>query len=670
MRRFFKIVGIFTLFAAALAYFGFRLVFFDPFEGTFTHLDSIVPRDIDFVARRANLHSDFTVFPHPDFYESLQLRREWRDFQSTELYHQLTADLDLEGRIATLEKALRDAEPFRPMDDLLGREVMVVGRFLGGDQVAVALLARGSFRAKAAIEALSIGSLRGLAGDQISSYSEQDGVATLGLAGMDPIHLFRRKDLLVVGNNAALVGEMRKIADEGGINLFDSPHYREIMAQTSASGRALDFALDVPDAAKQWGWQDFLAGQPEDSLAGTLLRFLPPKSLGLLAGRLFLGDRVELTARTVVNDFSALRGQSAGLFSGNSGSLLEAYEFCGRVFPSNVFACGYLRVNISAYLQYLESTLSTDDRELLAEFVRLVRQRNPRIGASTAAELMNLVASYLANEVAIAFEPQAPYTIPGAENVSVPNKRWGPRIALAAPVADKGALSQLVTTLQDTVNSGRERVGTVWRWSFPGGVYPFQEVEFFDQEVPPIAMGFVDLDGREFFVLTVTGQFMQEIVQMRLAHEAGRDQGLGNEVEFKQARAGVQGFGQGFLFCRSSGLRKVLSDYALVVAEEETRPNWEQLRPQVLQEIIQEKYPQYARGGLPEEIRRQLDPVIDSRMEQKELEWRQSTLPAATRTRQANLAVCELFRWAGLTYTVSDRDIGLRLMFTSPASFP
>ena len=664
MRRFFKIVGILTLFATALAYFGFRVLFFDPFEGEFGQVDMIVPRDADFVVRRTELDRDFNPFPMPDFFLGLRLKREWREFANTHLYQGWDQQTQLAQKFDEFKQNLDQMHPLRPMEDLLAREVAVVGRYRTDGSPALAVVTRASFRVKAAVEALGIGALRNFAKDAVTDYQEAEGVKTVTAQSGDQFHLFRRKDLLVVGTDVDLVREMKTLADDAGINITDAPHYRAQMSEATTVGRPLDFGVQVNRAAAQLGWSDLHSRTDPPSV---LSQLLPWEHFGLAAGRLALGNEVELNAR-VAADLATLNSSSGGLFAGASAQMQDLYDFCGNVFPQNVFACAYLRLDIRQFLLRLEGFLDGDSRDLLGEFLRHARRRKGGAG-TTAAELLSEASNYIANEVAIALEPQSPYQIPDEDDIRFPNKEWGPRVALAFAVSDRAGLESVIEEIIDTIKADRQKIGSIFVWSYDER-HSFREIEFNDPAYPSIALGFLELEGREFLVITTTGQFLDEVFQVRLNRDSGVESGLSTQVPFQQAAEMVDGYGQGFVFCSAAGMRQVLDDLAEVDAENATRPDWVKVRQEVLQEIIRRDYPQYSRGSIPDSVRRSLDLVIDEEMDRRELEWTSEILPEAVEERRRDLSVCELFRWAAMSYRVGDRDVGFRLRLASSLSFP
>jgi hypothetical protein len=666
MKRFLKIVGILTLFAIGLAYFVFRLLFFDPFEGDYGSLDPLVPRNADFMVRRAEMSKDFNPFPMPDFFLALRLKREWKEFERTQLYQEWADRLQIGAGFEEVQAQVEQAKPLDPLLDLLGREVMAVGRYEADGSLGMALLARGSFRVKAAVSALSIGPLRGLFGEMVSQYQEDQGVETVTLSSGETFHLFRDRDLVVGGNSLELVRDIRRRAEGEGASITDAAQYRSILSEANDVGRPVDFACHLDQLGQRFLWGS--QGDNTGVALGIVGELLPLESFGTTAGRLCLGNELELRLRSAV-DYDALTSKGAGLFNGSSASLKEMYRFCGRVFPTGSLACGYYRLNLKPFLMRLESLFGQEERSLLNDFLREVRRNDTRFPASTVAELMAYFSSMVADEIAWALEPQAPYTQPDSDEVKFPDKAWGPRVAFAFPVADRAGIESLCKTLIDSIRGGRERLGRVFSWTFRDG-NKFQEVEFLDPTIPPIALGIIDLEGRDFFVLTTTGQFLQQIYEVRLNLDVGAEVGVGTNRNFKRVDRMLDGFGQGFAFADSNGVRQVMEDLAEVMAEDESRPDWITVREQVTRQLLADHFPQQSRGPIPDDIRRRLELLVDQEMDRNQLEWVQNTLPAAIEERRKNLAIWDLFRWAAATLTVHERDVELRLRVASPAVFP
>src|SRR5262245_57047788 len=207
------------------------------------------------MVRRQGLAADFEPFPLPRFFQSLKVKGEWEALTRTRIYRDVVPKLGIERTFADLERALAQTGPIDPMRDVAGREVMVLGRWKPDGTLALAGIARGSFRAKLFAEGVKLGAARKLAGDLIKDYSEQGGVKsfTVQQPGQPPqrVHLARSDDAIIVGNDGDLVRSIVAL-DEGGAGGLDkSPEFRAAILAPSPVGRPIDFVFDVAEASKR-----------------------------------------------------------------------------------------------------------------------------------------------------------------------------------------------------------------------------------------------------------------------------------------------------------------------------------------------------------------------------------------------------------------------------------
>ncbi len=671
MKRFLKIVGIFALFATALSYFAFRLTFFDPFEGAYASLDRLVPRDVDFMVRRKSLRDDFYRFPYPEFFESLRLQSEWKDFAKTPLFQEKEQALDVGGQMRELETQLEQLRPLDALTDFLGEEVMVAGRTTEGGELHVAALMRVSFRVKAIVEGMRFGFLRDLAGDQIQSFEENDGLRSLTVATGETFHLFRLQDVVVAGNDRALVEEMLALGKErGGVGLVDSPQYTSVARETSETGRSLDFAVQLGEFSQRGGFGEFRAEEYDPPLWKWTARTIRLEEFGMAVGRLFLGDEMELSLR-VSADLISLKPRSAGLYSGSSGNLEDLYQFCGRVFPEKVFSCGYFRLEVGPFFLRLAECLDKDSRELLDDFLARNQRSGSQFPIASAADFVRQLGDCFANEIAVAFEPQAPYHIPGTAEgeMKFPQDSWGPRFAAMMPLSNTSSAQFLIDSVVNRLKSPRESIAKVYTWGYEGTDYTFQEVEFADAEFPSVSYGFFEIEGRPFLVVTTTGEFLNEIVSVLIQAERGYEGGLSTQKRYQQAAGTVKGFGQGFLYLASEGTKKSLEDLTEWFASVETKPDWAEVRERVIRELRDKAYPAERGQEMTRERRREFEAATDDEMDRRELVWRSEELPRAVEARQQNLDALDLFRWLTLTMKVNDRDLEIRGRLGSVARF-
>ncbi len=671
MKRFLKIVAILALFVLVVAYVAFRAVFFDPFGGPRASLDPLVPKDVHFMVRRAELARDFSAFPMPRAFANLRLKDEWKSVVATRWYRDHVPSAAIEEAFAALGELPAQIAPLDLMLDFAGREVLVCGRWKEDGALAWAAIARGSFRAKLFAEAVRLSFVRKTQGDLISAYEEQDDVSSLTVAGTR-WHLARVDDALIAGNDFELVREMRQLDGGEGLSLDDSPQYRTAVLSPSPLGRPVDYMVDVKSLCQRLGIAALAATANDPLFVRYVSELLDPACFGAAMGRLALGHQIEWSSAATI-DRSSLVPRAGGLLDGASGDLAGSWSFCGKVFPAKVAVAGHLRLDVRQMLRRLEGLMEPDLRKLLnEEFIPNLRFKAGQFQPKSTVELLDAFAAVVGDEIAFAFEPDEAYSPPGVDagTVIYPNPKNGPRIALVFPAADRGAAQQFVDAVVDALRGRPREIPNVWTWSYPGfDEIKFHELKTIDDDLPPFGIGLLELQKRPCVVFTTTGAMLNEICVQKMNVESGRNVGLQTELQFRQAQEAVTGFGQGFCFVSSERLRKVIEDLCIVFAEEQTRPDWTTIRRGVERDVVRDQHPELKGKALDEAARRKIEPAVDAIIEAKEREWREQTLPARAEELRKDLAGLAIFRWLTLALAVDERELDLRLRIAAPIDF-
>lgn len=671
MKRFLKIVAILALFVLVVAYVAFRAVFFDPFAGPRASLDPLVPKDIHFMLRRAELARDFTAFPMPRAFANLRLKDEWKSVVATRWYGDHVPAAAIEAAFDELGQLPAQIAPLDLMKDFAGREVLLCGRWNEDGALAWAAIARGSFRAKLFAEAVRLSFVRNLQGDLIGAYEEQDGVSSLTVAGTR-WHLARSEDALIAGNDFELVREMRQLDEGEGLSLDDSPQYRSAVLAPSPLGRPVDYMVDVKTACQRLGFSALATTSADALFVRYVGELLDPAHFGVAMGRLALGHQVEFSTAATI-DRTALVPRAGGLLDGASGDLAQSWSFCGKVFPAKVAVAGHARLDVRQMLRRLEGLMEPDLRKLLnEEFIPNLRFKAGQFQPKTTVELLDSFASVVGDEIAFAFEPDEAYSPPGVDvgTVIYPNPKNGPRIALIFPAADREAAQRFVDAVVEALRGRPREIPNVWTWSYPGfDDIKFHELKTIDDDLPPFGIGLLELQKRPCIVFTTTGAMLNEISVQKMNVESGRNVGLQTELQYRQAQDAATGFGQGFVFVSSERLRKVIDDLCIVFAEEQTRPDWTTIRRGVERDVVREKHPELQGKTLDEAARRKIEPEVDARIEAKEREWKEETLPARAELLRKDLGGLAIFRWLTLAMTIEERELGLRVRLAAPIDF-
>lgn len=670
MKRFLKIVAILALFAVGIGYVAFRAVFFDPFAGARATLDPLVPKDVDFLVRRKGLAQDFTAFPLPRFFSALRLRDEWKDLVQTRMYREDLPVAAIEQAFAELAAVPEQIRPLDLMADLAGREVLFCGRMKADGALAWAVVARGSFRAKLFAEALTIGMVRAKAG-MIEEWSEKDDVQSFTAEGQR-WHLARADDALLAGNDFDLIREMRQLADKDALSLDDSPQYRAAVLSPSPVGRPIDFVVDVGKSMRTRGIGLAPAGADESPLRKLARDLLVPEHFGPAMGRVALGNQLEL-AFTANLDRPALAPLLSGVLDGPTGDLAKAWEFCGKVFPAKVALALHLKVDMRKLFRRAESLLDPDVRRILNEdFFPNLKFKTGQVQAKSMAELLDGLAGVVGDELIFGFEPDEAYSQPGAAEgeVQYPDPRHGPRLAFILPAGDRDMAAQFVTSLIDALRARVREVPRVFTWSYAQmDEIKFNELQFADPSLPPVAIGVMDLQKKPCIVITTTGAFLDEICVQKMTSESGHNTGLQSELSYRQAKDAASGFGQGFAYAASDRLRKVMEDLCVVFAEDDTRPDWTKIRREVESRVIATKHPELRGKKLDAKQQEMIDALVDVDMTAREREWQEVEVPARVEAMRRDLRGLSVVRWAAALLAIDERELSVRLRVAAPVSF-
>jgi len=671
MKRFLKIVAILALFALAIAYVAFRVVFFDPFGSPRASLDPLLPKDVDFMARRKELARDFSDFPLPRVFAALRLKDEWKEFARTTWYRENVPAKAIEQAFDEVAALPAQVPELDLMTDVLGREALVCGRLRADGSVAWAAVARGSFKAKAAVEAMRLKMARDAMGGAVAEWSESENVQSFAAQGTR-LHVARADDAIIAGNDYDLVRDMRKLADGDALSLDDSPQYRESVLSPSPTGRPIDFVVDVADVCKRLGW-GFPEAKPGDTAGLAFARdLLAPSHFGATMGRLALGNHLELSLSATI-DRVAMASAAAGLIDGASGDLAKAWAFCGKVFPAKVALVCDVRLDVRKFLRRLESLIDPDWRRIANEdfFPNLKFKAGP-YQPKSVTELLEAFASVVGDEIVFALEPNDAYQQPGADAgvICYPDPRHGPRLAFILPCGDKDSATQFVTALVEALRARVREVPHVYSWTYPNlDDIKFSEIEFVDPSFPNLAIGVLELQKRPCIVVTTTGAMLDEICIQKLRAESGHDVGLQTELAWRQAQESAKGIGQGFAYVSSDRLRKVIEDLCPVFAEDATRPDWVKIRRDVERKVVATKFPELMGKTLDAAGHAKLDPVVDAEIEKLEKEWLEQALPAKTEELRGELRGLSVFRWSTLLMAVDDRELRLKLRLAAPVDF-
>ncbi|MCA9001493.1 MAG: hypothetical protein KDB61_06190, partial [Planctomycetes bacterium] len=283
-KRILKIVGISLLAILFLGYFAFSTFLFKPFESAWPHsLAGLIPRQVDFFLSKENLEDDFKGFPRLAAMDSISRLNAWDTWINSPQYKELDAKNDLDGLLANIETQVSQLPMgLEPLDIFGGQEIAVSGYFNGKgvENSRWTLSGRVGWAGKMAVAALRYPSMLQKATGQAYSVQSDDGVYSVtGGTLKAPIYVTRVQDVVILGNDRALVAKGPELRDLGGTDslAISAPYNDQIKKVESRVGaKGVEVKLDVGKAFAAFGvdgpWPDTRSPMFSQAFMGRLIQ--------------------------------------------------------------------------------------------------------------------------------------------------------------------------------------------------------------------------------------------------------------------------------------------------------------------------------------------------------------------------------------------------------------
>jgi hypothetical protein len=663
----------------ALLYFAFTKVLFDPFEGDQPAYQLLVPRDVDLFVRREALASDVVDdegLPVPRIYERLRNTAKWREFQEGTYFTQLTWPDELERLVDEVQPQLREL-PLDPVADVLGQEVVLIGRDLQGSG-QWALMARLSARAKLAVEIFGFdatlesavpGATRELLRDgehaEVSyfrvSLPGPGGLALPGVAGAADGEVYfyaRETDLLVVSDDESLIRDVLRFvkgASDSERSVGLSRTYDGHLPRTSAdpsAGFSAEFAVAAGTLLKSWGLTPDTTSRSEDALANILLGLIDTELLEDVVGRLDLGQgSVSLRMHGEI-DF--------GRASTDQGGLLGQRDFIVRdrlgetlgLMPTDLSALVTMNVALGRFLTTVSSGFSPDVLRLVNSTLRDVASLTAGRQVDTVPEMIAELSRALGDEITIAMRPLDHEIPEGSQPL--------PATVLLLPIDD------LETWL--AVEDSFLRAHALFGVSNDGGMLKLDEgvgerrwLSFVNQPFEEIA--YIVLDG-EMLALSTDNDLLREVVQIYTGARmslAGQEKVANLLDAFDQG--GLQApRGNAAAWVSADSLQVVLEPYAAYAADLATIIDFGVERQSERRKIIQRAYPQFkGADSLPPDVEDAVNEELDRILDEMEATRRRETIPALAQKWAQEWAWLPLLEQGVLGLRLGDRSMNFEL---------
>lgn len=707
--RLLKWLVIGLVIAVPLAYFAFTVAFFDPREESEGPFQELVPREVDLFVRRRRLDSDFATFPVPRLVDRLLRNREFQDLAESAWWQGLEWPDELEALADELARVSADA-PLDPLADLLGREVVLVGRHgseADDGQGDYALMARISDKAKFAIEALDIGFLRSRslpdAELETRRSDELPGVEyrRLALPGEDPVFYSRRNDLLVASFDEALLidvlggvyGDRERSLGKSRLYEGGLPAQQRDPSELMSAEVVLD-ARDLLARVLEGGTPGDLgddaggAEEPhEDAVINLLGALFDPAILQQVAARVEVdGGDVSVAMHAELK--ATLGAEPHGLRDTSSFNVAERMEFVTSLLPTDVSAGITLNGETRPILRALANSFSDDVRALINDLIKGLARDSPGWRIDSIDGLIGFLDRALGSEVTLAIRP-IDHTVPrGSQPL--------PAMVLMVPVRDERLWEELTQAViygfrslgidPDNMYRQDEGVGDrIWLGLAKG--LAVEEVAFISMDVKSENRAARDVVGnRRLLVLGTDDDFVREIVAVNFGGRPPlrdtpqaqawigtrkRDGSVDRPGLFAGRRANMLAWGD------MTDVKGMILEYADYIADEATYVDLGEYRRQEREALLRSRYPEYAtsRGGteeveIPDEISFEIESRLDQLVAARERQWLDEEIPAFADEWSRKWAWLDLMRHVSLSLNYRATEANLRLDVETLLSTP
>lgn len=608
---------------------------FNPMEGSVRDVRDLVPRGVNFFARKQLLAEDFVDFPEPWF---------WEELTQTIGFDEL--DQGATGRAlrqAGIEQAVRQARDAVDqvrrdsggwvdlLADVVGTEVLVAGYMQDYAQAPPRPLVepwwcvytRVSWRVKAALGVAGFGFVQGQIEENGVSIESRDGMLVITPVGAQPLFIKRHLDVLMIANQEHMLEQSQRLIDG---NRDEEPLGQQAAYSDGAVSRIQEWGADnsitAPNAFEFLvepnafdGFRRFASIWPnpadKDSMNERVLAsFLNLKGWRMMTGGvMFDGTEGEkslcATGQIVLNSKQHSAFQSS-FYAAESRPREEWLEpFLGMV-PDSACAAAALRMPVGEFLHAMFGSLEPDERDLVNDMMRRATYQNEPL-----TDVNDLI-----DRLQVAFLPRAGFVfrknVPdmsldqdGQLNVPVAHRSPMPQVAWVfwlRPGSER-MLENLILMIRN--NPGSFHIKRVWHLQVPfaGGKLKEPVTEFCNPQIP--ATGEVAMMVfRQFFVLSNSGPLIKDI--LRTNYKVDNSRSITMRPEFPQFERELPSSLNGFVWLRGKNLVPVLDDY-LNYAESDSElpnPDWMRIvRGEIEEQVRRAKFARYpSKASIPRQI--------------------------------------------------------------------
>jgi hypothetical protein len=664
MKRKLRLLGIFLIFAIPLLYFLFTLLFFSPFEESFGRIDYIIPRQVDIFFSKAGLKDDFYEFPIPKFYTELEISHNWRAFTKTDLFLEVTNQLNVESVLDQL-KANTENLPFvTPVDDFIGREVAVAGNFKEGGAFPYSCLVffKGSWKTKLIYELLTWDLVRKNVGDARLSQStlvpNPLGYNTLMLKDGTEFYMRRVSDLIVFGDDENLMMEVCELinAEKGSIDLSIGgmeAYITKVASTPRVDMNYLDFHANVERIFQRVTFDDQWKDNKIDFSVMTAMEIFDPDFFKTITGAIRFGNFLDLDAKVDFNPQTVTKAET-GFFGLGSVSIAEKLDFFATMLPEEVFFSGCTRLNLGRVLRIMERSMNVDLRKLITDILREGQRYNKSFRIMDTSHFIDFLDGTFGDLAYIALRPR------DEDKPIQPLIQPIPILALALEIKNMQNFKIMEETVREMQNNNRTPF-ELWKYTNPTlfnciikGINTTQT-----DDIEKVA--WTVLEDR-YFILATSDNFILDMLRAKATPALS----LKKSKKYRPAADFFKVHGNLAFYLETGGLKNALSNYAVYWAELNSEPDWETERPKARAEVLRREFPRYAnQKELPASVEAKVKKRVQVKMNELTRIQEEEEIPRLTEEFRKYLTWIDLLECLVLQVNLNRNDVDLGIRISS-----
>lgn len=611
---------------------------FNPLEGSLTDMRDIVPRGVNFFARKERLAADFAAFPEPKFWAEFAASRGWQELRNGPFVKGLQRDgleRALQQAKESIEKVKTDSGGFLdPLRDAIGREVVIAGYEQDYGQSPPRPLAepwwcvytRVGWRVKAMLGFAGFGFVQSkLREGGLDLSMDGDLFVVKPPGGGAPLYCKRHLDVVMLANHKSLLEQSQRLIDGNR----DEEPLGKMAAYTDGAVQRLQKWADLnsvfetnaieylaePNAfdafrRKAAAWPN--PAERDSMNERVLASFLNLKGWMQASGAVMFGEQMlAATGQVVLNSKQHTAFQSS-FYKAEKQKRQDWLDPFLRMVPENACAAAALRMPAGEFLHAMFGALEPDARELLNDRMRRSTLQNQALGGME--DLIDRIKIALLPRTGFVFRRNQPDNArdPDTGELMVPVTARSPMPQVAWVFWLREGSSKILEDLVLMLRNDYQTFGfrKVWHLKVPfaGGQLPEPVTEFCNPAIPAtgeIAM----IVFSDFFVVSNSGVLIKDILRTR--QDGGRS--IRTLPQFEEVERELPAELNGLVWLRGPNLVSVLDDYRDFAVADNEAPDQEWMmiaRPAAEDTVRKTRFAQYpSKASMPK-------PVLEGEFEQ------------------------------------------------------